>query len=385
MTSMIYLDNAATTWPKPKKVQDAVNSYFNKFAGSPNRTENSLNFITDVVRETREKVAKFFCANEEYNVVFVSGATVGMNLVLNSLLKHGDHVVTTNCEHHAVYRPLQALVKKGINYDIANYIDKDHKEYPEKIFEKITSATKAVIVNHGSNVTGAVFDIKKLGKELKKREITFIVDISQTVGIEDIELNENFADILITSTHKHLFGLPGLGFIIYRKNIPLLPLYYGGTGNNSGFMDQPVIFPDMLEAGTMNLPAILALSASLEFCNKKNRNDYRKHEKNLITRFIEGCSDIPKIKLYCRKEGEKTGTVSFNIQGMDPNYIVAPYLANKGKILIRSGLHCAPVIHKTIGSYPTGTNRISVSIFNTENDIDELLNSLDILGRYENG
>lgn len=375
--NIIYFDNSATTWPKPNIVAEYVNTYFNEFWGSPNRTSN----CRDIVGQIRRQAAEFFGENDSNNIAFVNSATMGMNIIFNSLLNRGDHVITTNCEHHCVYRPLENLKnKKTIHYDIVPFIDKEQSEFPERIIEKVNDKTKLVVVNHGSNVTGAIFRINNIGRYLREKGILFVVDISQTAGIEDISLEGLSADVLVTSAHKHLFGLPGAGLLVFRKGIKFIPFIYGGTGINSALMQQPLNLPHVIEVGTINVPALLALSAGMEFCSPCKRNDIKIHQEKLINHFISNCRYISNLELYCREKGNRTGIISFNIGNLDPTYIVAPYLA-KNNVIVRAGLHCAPMIHKTIGTYPKGTTRISFSLFNTINEIDEVCELLEALSK----
>lgn len=378
--AIIYLDNAATSWPKPKLVIDSVNQYFAHFPGSPHRTSNGAGSSTNLVEDTRTQLKRYFDAPDDALVAFVPSATIGMNLILQSLLQQGDHVVTTNAEHHCVYRPLHYLSSLGVEYSIVDYVDSAFIEHPERIIDSIKPNTKVIVMNHGSNVTGMVYDVRKVGEQLKESDIRLVVDVSQTAGIEDVSMAGMHADIITASGHKHMFGLPGLGFILFEKGINLKPLFFGGTGKSSSKMYQPENLPYVLEAGTMNLPGILALRDAMAFTDQCFRARARQHVLRLLNRFLELCADMKEISCYYTKEHNNSGIVSFKIQDADPTFMVTPYLHSKG-ILIRSGLHCSPLIHKAINTYPYGTNRISFSIFNNESDVSFLVEQLKELVR----
>lgn len=365
----IYLDNAATTFPKLPEIQDVIKKYCKSFNQSPNRT-NGKNILNDV----REKILKYFDASDGYEVAFVPTATIGMNIVIKTLSKDiNNQIITTNCEHHCVYRPLEEF---NTSYKMIEYMDENQEEHPERILNEINDETKAIIMNHGSNVTGDIYDLEKIGKQIKDKDILFIVDISQTAGYDDISVKNLKADIVIGSAHKHLYSLPGIGYIIYKKGIKLEPIYYGGTGKLSSSMKQPKVLPDMLETGTMNLLGILALEKSIEVITKEVRKQYREYENELVNYFIEKSKCINNMSIFYGKENKRTGVISFKISNLDSNYVVAPYLLQEGNILVRSGLHCAPQIHKTLKTFPEGTVRISFSHNTKKEEIDKLIDLL---------
>ena len=374
----IYLDNATTTLPKLPELNKVVDNYLTCYNLSPNRTigNNDLEKI-------RKRVLNYFDAPDNYNVAFTYGATLAMNIAVKSLARNNEcNVITTNCEHHCVYRPLEEY---NVKYNIAEYMDENQKEHVDKIIEKIDNNTSAVIMNHGSNVTGNIFNVEAACKKIKenKRDILFIVDVSQTAGFLDISVKKMNADILIGAAHKHLYGLPGIGYIIYRNDINLEPVYYGGTGIMSSKMQQPRELPNMLEAGTMNMIGIMALDECIKILNKEKRNEYRQHEEELVRYFLRKSKEINNIKVFCGEEGNRTGVISFKIDGLDSNYVVAPYLLERGNILVRSGLHCAPMIHKALKTFPEGTVRISFSKNSKKEEIDKLIEVLKELNEDE--
>lgn len=367
--NIVYFDNGATTWPKPVCIKESVDNFFNEFTGSPKRSHIS----NDIVEKIRIQSSEYFDAE---NTLFVPSATIAINIILNSLLNKNDHVVTTNIEHHAVYRTLEHLRKeKGIQYDIVDYYDNNQQQNIQKILKAITDKTKMIVVNHASNVTGVISNILTIRNSIN-RKILLVVDVSQTCGLEEISLREMGADIIFASTHKHLYGIPGLGFICFNGNLEFKSFICGGTGKKSFLMEQPSTIPEIVEVGTVNTPALLAFQAALKFCSTSQRKKMRQHALYLKEQFISNCSDIPNIQIYLNPDTHTTNCmIPINIKNLDPNFVVAPYLSKKG-IVIRSGLHCAPLIHKTIGTYPRGLVRISTSIFNTCDEIKFLTQQL---------
>ncbi len=374
---IIYLDNASTSWPKPTSVIESINDYFVRNYNSPNRSNVSAN----IVEEVRLQVAKYFSAEKNYNVAFVPSATIGINIVLNTLLNNGDHVITTNCEHNCVYRTLEYLKHtKGIEYTIAKYIDEEQNEHKDRILNAIKTNTKMIIMNHASNVTGTIFNVMEIGSIIKNSQIVFVVDISQTSGYLNISMPDFGADVMFSSTHKHLYGIPGLGFILYNNKIQFKPFICGGTGNNSYLLKQPTDGLDVIEVGTANVPAMLALKAGMEFCSSANLKTYYTHNKKLLNLFIENCKSIKGVSLYIKSCTDNTGILPFEIEKFDPSFIISPYLA-KNNVIVRSGLHCAPEMHKAIGTYPMGLTRASLSVFNSEDDINKLCELIENITR----
>ena len=308
------------------------------------------------------------------DVVFVYSATAGMNMILNSL-HVGDHVITTNAEHHCVYRPLHHLKNvRAIEYDIAEYVTSDLCTDEEAIFSKITPKTKMVIMNHASNVTGTVFDVASVGRKLKGTGIRFIVDCSQTAGVLDISLDKLSADAVLFSAHKHMYGLPGIGIIGLRDANWLSPLIMGGTGTKSQLMYQPMDLPERLEVGTVDVPAYLALYAGI-IRNQEKREGSLLHERELIAYFLKEIQKVKDVHVH-RVEGlDQLATFSLSMDGYDPTNVLAPYLYKHG-IITRPGLQCAPMIHKVLGTYPEGTLRVSFSEFTQFQDIDCLVSRL---------
>ena len=368
INKIIYFDNAATSWPKLKEVREEVDNYFKELYISPGRTVGA-----DIISDIRNRILTYFDAGSDYDVALVPSATIGMNIVIKSIISKENQIITTNCEHHCVYRPLEGF---KANYVVANYLNENQEQFPEEIYKKINKKTKAIIMNHGSNVTGDIFNVREIGRFLKEKNIIFVVDVSQTAGLEDVSVKNMNADIIVGAAHKHLYGLPGIGYIIYKKNINLLPIYYGGTGKMSSSIKQPVIMPDMLESGTPNLVGLLALKRCLDVVDKGFRKNVREHENKIINYFIKKCNELDTIRLFYGREGHRTGVISLCINNLDPTYVISPYLKEKGNILTRPGLHCAPLIHKAIRTFPEGTVRISFSKDTTTQEVDVLIDLL---------
>lgn len=363
----IYFDNAATSWPKPQCVENAVKTFFKTCYGSPNRTLGDRSSV----ERLRDKILTYFNANNgSYSVAFVPSATIAMNIALKYVYENDYQIITTNYEHHCVYRVLNEYKMK---YKCVDCIGQKNEIKLKPIFELPSNYDGALVINHGSNVIGSIANISSVKSDLTKSFM--VVDVSQTAGIEEIDVIENDIDILIGGGHKHLLGLPGIGYIIYRKKLKPSPLYYGGTGHKSNEMVQPRDWPDILEVGTSNLPAILALEAGIDYCDKQYRSCVREYTDGLVEYFIKGVQKVKNIRLFHGIKGERTGVVSFVIPNVDPTFIIAPYLLKHG-IMVRSGLHCAPLVHKAIGTFPDGTVRVSFSKENTKAEIDVLVNCL---------
>lgn len=371
---MIYLDNASTSWPKLETVHNVCKNFLEHCSGSYKRTFDK----EDKVEIIRKASLDYFDASDA-QIAFVPSATIAMNVLINSF--RDKEIVTTNCEHHCVYRTLNGF---NVKHKVVEYYDNNLGENATNILNAITPDTRLVIMNHGSNVTGDIYDVAKVGEELRKRNIYFAVDISQTVGYEDISMEEMKCDVLIGTAHKHLHSITGTGFIVFRKNVNIKSFYFGGTGRMSGGMFQPDVFPDKIEAGTADMISILSFYEAIKEISKEKREYTRIKEKKLVSMFKSECRNINGIKIIDTSIENKSGVVSINVKDFDPTLVIAPYLWNKGEIMVRPGLHCAPLIHKTLGTSPTGTIRISVSKYTTENEIYSLLDALEQLCK-ENG
>lgn len=366
---MIYLNNAATSFPKPEEVITAINTYLQ----SPPFHSGRVGFemqSEDVITACRQKLAQLFNADTPDNIIFTSGATESLNLAILGLNLIGGHVITTAIEHNSVLRPLKTLERDdGIELTIVN-CDEYGFVSPSSIADQVQPNTKAIIVNHCSNVTGTILDLKSISEIAHAADVYFIVDASQSAGVAPIDVRADGIDILAFAGHKSLYGIPGIGGLYLREGLRPNPLKVGGTGVRSDLLYQPEEIPMFYEAGTQNMPGIVALNAGVDFVLRTGIDQIREAKLQYTRRMIKEFGDNPDIILYNRNDLDDASTVlSFNIKGIDPAD-VGYILENSFNIIVRSGLHCAPLIHKALGSYPKGSIRISPSYFTTHEEID---------------
>lgn len=376
---MIYFNNAATSWPKPESVYRSVDNFFRNSGMNPGRSGSGKSIdAARMVFECREEVAKFFAVNNSAHLVFNSGATESLNTVIKGVLKKGDHVITSKMEHNSVLRPLERLKKeKEIEVD---YIDIDPESAEvnyQGIKNSIRDNTRLIICSHASNVLGTVNNLKKIGEIAAAEDILFLVDAAQTAGLIPLDVEELKIDFLTVPGHKSLFGPPGVGALYVRDSSTLLPLKEGGTGNNSLSITQPEIMPDYLEAGTLNTPGIVGMAAGISFIKKEGISNIHQQEMVLLKLLIEGLSELPGIELYGRKNlKSRTAVTAFNHQNYSSNQL-AFKLQQEYDIQLRGGLHCAPLLHQSLGTEKLGMLRLSPGYFNTEAEVNEFLNILE--------
>lgn len=374
----IYLDNSATSHPKPAEVYSAVIHTLKDIGANPGRGGHKASLMASrIVFEARELIATFFNAERSSRIVFTSNATSALNIAIKGILNEGDEVITTPLEHNSVLRPLFSLKKtKGIEI---KFIDcsQDGSFDPYDIEKLITKKTKLVALNHSSNVIGTIAPVKEVFSICKKHKVYTLLDCAQTAGVIPIDVMDMNIDILATAGHKSLMGPQGTGILYVKEGINLKPLIEGGTGTQSSSVEQPVDMPESLESGTLNTPGIAGLKAGVEFIMKQGIKTIRDHEIKLNKMLIERLSDNKKIILYGPKNPEKISSpVSFNIKNLDCSE-VGFILDEIYDIYVRVGLHCAPLVHKLIGTYPQGTVRISVGYYNTEDDIDAVVKAIN--------
>ncbi|MBO7217463.1 MAG: aminotransferase class V-fold PLP-dependent enzyme [Clostridia bacterium] len=373
---MIYLDNAATTGTKPANVVNAVVLGLKKYSANPGRGGHKASIEAATrIYEIRKKVGDYFGADDVNSICFTNGCTASINTVINGCLEAGDHIIISSLEHNALLRPLVSLSeKKNIEIDILE-IDIN---YPEKAIENLKRMfkknTKMLFVNHSSNVFGTVLPIKEFGRICKEQGVLFAVDAAQSAGHVKIDVNEMNIDYLCIAPHKGLYAPMGCGILIVRKPIEDV-LIKGGTGINSISPYQPTEFPERIESGTLNLPAIFGIGAGIDFISSKNYQNQKSKEKyllHILYRFLKQndavlYTDDP-LKSLC------VPLISFNFKNKSSEELAAYLSAHD--IAVRGGLHCAPLAHKYNGTIETGTVRVSTSIFNTEQDIEKLIFSL---------
>jgi len=378
---MVYFDNAATTFPKPNEVYDAIMKSMKEYGANPGRSGHKLALrMGREIYETRELLAKLFNIDNPMNVIFTSNCTESLNLAIKGILEKGDHVITSSMEHNSILRPLTLLGKEGVDLTIikGDYMGRlDVKE----ISRNIKDNTKLIAITHVSNLTGTIMPIEEIGRIAKENNIYFLVDAAQSAGVYDIDVEKMNIDMLAFPGHKGLLGPQGTGGLYVREGLSLKEMKQGGTGSLSHLLEQPDILPDRYESGTLNGPGIVGIGAGIRYIMKTGIKNIRRHEEELTKHFIEGISKIDKIKAYGPlNEKEQGAVVSINIGDEDSSEI-SYILDEKYDIQVRPGLHCAPLAHKTIGTFEQGVVRFSFGPFNTHEEIDYALKAIFEISR----
>ncbi len=377
MHELIYLDNAATSHPKPEAVYLAMDAALRRGA-SPGRGGHQQALSAErMVFEAREALADFFNADNSEQFVFTPNATLAINLALFGLLLPGDRVVTTCQEHNAVSRPLRALQDRGVSV-VKVPAGEDGVVSAAALKQAcLQDKTRLLVMNHCSNVYGAFQPVEDLGPWCREQGILFMVDGSQSAGCLPIDFQALQVDLFAAPGHKGLLGPQGTGFLYVRKGLQLTPLIYGGTGGSSHSDLPPEHFPERLECGTLNTPGLAGLKAALGFLQQVGVDKVRAHELQAIEKLLVGLRAIPGVKVYGPESALNRGAaISFNLVQHDPAE-VGFLLDQNHKICLRVGLHCAPDAHRAIGTYPGGTVRVSPGYFTTQQEIDTFLAAVD--------
>lgn len=381
---MIYLDNAATSFPKPEVVYNSIIDAMKNYGANPGRSGHKLALkASRSILETRENLAEFFNIDNPMNIIFTFNATDGLNLAIKGILKPGDHVITTMMEHNSVLRPLMALKEKGVEVTL---IQCNHEGFVnvDDIEKNIKQNTKLIITTHASNVTGTIMPIVEIGKLAKEKNILYMVDAAQTAGAYPIDVEKINIDILVFPGHKCLLGPQGTGGVYIREGIGIDELRQGGTGSKSFEFVQPQIVPDKYESGTPNAPGIIGLGAGVKFILDKGINTIREHEKYITKFFIEELRKIDKVKIYGPCDIDKRmAVVPINIGDMDSSE-VSFLLDSEYDIGTRPGLHCAPLAHKTIGTFEQGVVRFSFGYFTKIEEIKVALKAIKEISEFKN-
>lgn len=372
---MIYLDNAATSFPKPSKVYEEVMNCMRNYCANPGRGSHTMAIRSAFkIMEARDLISEIFNIKNPLNIVFTSNATEALNIAIKGLLKSGDHVISTVIEHNSVLRPLNKMSKNGVEVTLISS-DKAGFINPLDIKDEIKLNTKAIIINHASNVLGSIQDINSIGKIAKNYGIIFILDASQSAGCISIDVEKDNIDLLAFPGHKGLLGPQGTGALYVKEGIEIKSFKEGGTGSSSNSMDQPYELPDRFESGTLNTPGIAGLCEGLKFIKKIGIENIYKEEMQLMGQLIRELKKLDFIKIYGSTSlKNRLSVLSINIEGIDAS-IVGEEL-NDAEIAVRTGYHCAALIHKVIGTEYRGTVRISPGCFNTSKDIDEFIKNI---------
>lgn len=371
---MIYLDNAATTFPKPQSVKNAVAVALARYGANPGRGGHTMSLqASQLMFDARTALVKLFNAKSENSIVFTHNCTQSLNMVLKGLLKPGDHVVVSNLEHNAVMRPLEKLSQQGISYTLAKVFPCDNDSTVNSFRDAINSKTKLIVCTHASNVWGIRLPVERITALAHQYGILVAVDAAQTAGIIPIDLTENNIDFLCVAGHKGLYGPMGTGVLICNTDTELDTIIEGGTGTSSFSFEQPLELPERFESGTQNLPGIAGLKAGIDYVTAHKQENIAKHEIALVQRLYDRLSRIKGVKLYTQRPTAEyfAPVLSFNISGMDSEEVAAAL--NKRKIAVRAGLHCAPSAHSFFGTTDGGAVRVSPSAFTTYSDIDNLI------------
>lgn len=376
----IYLDNAATSFPKPPGVAEAVSAAVAGGASAGRGAYREAVEAGQMLHRIRDLVRKLLGARPADHVVFAFNGSDALNLALKALLRSGDHVVTTCMEHNSVLRPLSALQsQRGISWTAVDADPQSSLVAPAAVENAITAQTALVVVNHASNVTGAVQDVAAIGEVCRRRELLLVVDAAQSAGHLPLDFARTPIDVLAAPGHKGLLGPLGTGVLLIRAGLEsrLASVREGGTGSASELPVQPEALPDKLEAGSHNVVGLAGLRVALEWLLERTVAAIRAHELDLSRRLTERLDAIAGVTWYGpRKVAERTGVVSFRIQGFEPGEL-SNILEEQFGVLTRSGLHCAPLAHRAIGTYAEGgTTRASFGPFTVAADVDLLADAL---------
>ena len=375
---MVYLDNAATTYPKPAAVYSEVNRCMKMYGANPGRSGHrmSLNAAQQVYR-SRELAAVFYNIEDVENIAFTQNCTYALNTVINGFLKHGDHVVISDMEHNSVLRPLSRMASRGVTFTVAKAVHGDFDATVDNFRNAINEKTKLFIINHASNVTGTILPLSRLTALAHQYDIKVLADTSQSSGVIPTDVQEMQLDFMASAGHKGLMGIMGTGILYVQNPELIVPLVCGGTGSSSLELIQPYTMPDKLESGTCNLPGICSLRAGIEFLQSKGTENIYRHEFYLLKALYDGLKNIPNVKLYTPEPQPfyNVPLLSFNIGDMQSED-TAEILDKKYSVAVRAGIHCAPLAHKALGTEQQGTVRISLSYFNNIGHINHVIKAV---------
>ena len=377
----VYLDNAATSWPKPAGVLPAMQDYLENCGGSPGRAGHGKALAAArMVYEVRDALATLFNAPSPDRLIFTKNATEAINLLLFGFLNSGDHVIVSSMEHNAVMRPLRELEARGVRLSVAP-CDGCGRLDPDTVRRSLRPDTRLILVLHASNITGTLLPIGEIAAVARAAGVRFAVDVAQTAGVCPIDMQAVGIDFLAFTGHKSLGGPQGTGGLALGADVDIRPLMFGGTGSASESEIQPDFLPDKLESGTLNAVGIAGLGAAVADLAQFGVANVLAHDQKLIGLFRDGLREIPGVEVYgSANPREAAGVLSLNIGDL-PCEEVGVRLERDFGILTRTGLHCAPAAHRTLGTFGRGAVRFSVSRFSTEADIQSALAAVAQLAR----
>ena len=376
----IYLDNAATSWPKPEPVYRAVDQALRRLGAPAGRSAyREANEVERRIGQARRRLAERIGAEESRRVVFTCNGTEALNLALHGLLRPGDHVVTSVVEHNSVLRPLRQLEDTGQITVTRVACDGHGRIDPDAIRRAIRPATRLIALLHASNVTGTLQPIESVGRIAREYQVRLLVDAAQTLGHRPLDVRKLGADLLAAPCHKGLFSPPGVGMLYLAPGIEreLRPIRQGGTGTHSEQDRQPETMPDGYESGSPNVAGLLGLEAGLSWLAERGADQGERHERELVGQLLEGLRAIPRVTVYGPPDDEqRVGVVSLRIAGWEPQEL-ATLLDSTFGVQVRAGFQCAPLLHHALGTAAHGgTVRISLGVFNTRAQIDTAVQAL---------
>lgn len=378
-----YFDNAASSWPKPPAVIEAMNQCMVEYAANPGRGSHRMAVkASRALFETRKNIAKLFGIKNPNDIAFALNTTAALNLAIKGFVQTGDHVICTAVEHNSVRRPLEYLKStKAIEITYLNSDSQGNIDI-QQLKQSIRSNTKLMVVNHSSNLLGSILPIDLINDVISKHGIKLLVDAAQTAGTIPIDVNGMGIHMLAFPGHKGLLGPQGTGGLYIHPDIHLEPLLHGGTGSQSEEVDQPSIRPDRYEAGTQNTVGIAGLNEGVKFVLNETVEKIHNKERDLVQRLMEGLIELKKVQILGPSPGEdRTGIVSFNVNNADSSE-VAFILDQSFQIAVRSGYHCTPLAHQTAGTLQTGAIRASVGYFTTVDEVDYFIQSVKEINKH---
>jgi cysteine desulfurase family protein len=385
---IIYFDNAATSWPKPPQVQEAMVAYLQEIGGSPGRSGHRLSIAASrIVGDSRDALAELFGVDDPSRIAFTKNSTEALNIAMLGWLQADDHVLTSSIEHNSVMRPLRYLEAQHlIQLTVLPCSPTTGYLEPVEVRRALKPNTRLVVMTHASNVIGNLLPIGEIGAVVREAGIPLLVDASQTAGAYPINVETLNVDMLAFTGHKALLGPTGTGGLYVRQGLELRPLAHGGTGSRSEEEFQPDFMPDKLEAGTLNVVGLAGLGASIRFLLETGVEQVYRHEQTLVRQFLGRAAELPALCVYGpATPDERVGLLSFNLAGVSPSK-VGLMLDQAFGIMTRIGLHCAPAAHRTLGTYPDGTVRFGFSYFNTLAEVGQAITALtQLVDEVEHG
>jgi cysteine desulfurase/selenocysteine lyase len=381
---MIYLDNAATSFPKPEAVLGGMDAFVRSSAANPGRSGHRRAVAAEAMIEaTRRSLAQLFGCPRPERIVFTLNATDALNMAIKGVVRHGDHVITSVLEHNSISRPLNQMEKDGVITLTRLPANGDHLIDPDDVARAFTPQTRLVAVTHASNVTGTIQPVAAFGRIARERGALLLVDASQSAGIVPIDVENNAIDLLAFTGHKALLGPTGTGGLVVGDRVVIAPWREGGTGGDSSSPVQPEEFPHRLEGGTPNIFGIAGLREGVKILLERGVESILTHERKMVTTFYTALKDPARYSWYgadqviAEQRGEgRVGLVGINLAGFAPTEMAA-ILDEQFDIAVRAGLHCAPYAHKHLGTFPNGTVRLSVGLLTTAEEMREAAAAFD--------